>query len=114
MAETVDDAGKEEDAPLGADDSIEPIPADTLDDADLMPSKRIALFLQGDRYLDFQALAERIAFRERFTGRQKDTAILELALHLLETRVNELSAKTGKRYVPATLLRAPGTGGKGT
>jgi hypothetical protein len=79
-----------------------------------MPSKRIALFLQGDRYLDFQALAERVVFRERCTGRQKDTAILELALHLLETRVNELSANTGKRYVPAALLRGAATEGKGT
>lgn len=68
------------------------------------PEKAVSLTVEGESYLRYQMMAHRLLFSHKLAEDEKDAAIVDLALHLLEREMNQISKKTGRQFVSADYL----------
>lgn len=68
------------------------------------PEKSVSLTVEGESYLRYQMMAHRLLFSHKLGEEEKDAAIVDLALHLLEREMNLISKKTGRQFVSADYL----------
>lgn len=64
-----------------------------------LPSKRLTLTVTGRDYLNYVQTAERIITKEKLSTRQKDERVVELALKVLASQIQQIEEKTGKVFV---------------
>lgn len=68
------------------------------------PEKPVCMLAKGEAYLRYQMMSSRLLFSESMNELEKDSAILDLSLLLLEREMNKISRRTNRQFVNADYL----------